>query len=100
MVFTGEKVAQEVKTVIEGRVPSSLQHAFLLADLGGRGDGRVWLACTRAGKVCVLKFSNNEDHLEKEKQIWKKAWNCDVLVKKTEQTSSVDHAVGQALFRE
>ena len=80
--FRWEKVAEEIKPVIEGKVPSRFQHAFLLADLGGGGDGRVWLACTRAGKVCVLKFSRNGDQLEEEKQIWKKAWNCDVLVKR------------------
>ena len=72
--FHWEKVAEEVKTVIEGSVPSSLQHAILLADLGGGGDGRVWLACTRAGEMSVLKFSKNGDSkLEEEKQIWKKS---------------------------
>ena len=79
--FRWEKVVEEVKPVIEGRAPSHYQHAFLLSDLGGGGDGRVWLACTRAGKVCVLKFSKNGDQLEKEKQIWKEAWNCDAIVK-------------------
>ncbi len=70
--FRWETVANEVKPCIEGRVPSNFQHAFLLADLGGGGDGRVWLACTRSGKVCVLKFSTNGyQQLRKEKQIWK-----------------------------
>ena len=81
--FQWESVDEEVIPSIEGKVPSHFQHAFLLADLGGGGDGRVWLACTKSGEVCVLKFSKkgDEQRLEKEKQVWKETWNCDVIVK-------------------
>ena len=78
-----ESFEDEVNPFIQGCVPSHFQNAFLVTDLGGGGDGRVWLACTGAGNVCVLKFSKNEDHqLEKEKRIWKKAWNCNVIIKR------------------
>lgn len=64
------------------RVPSYFQSAYLLADLGGGGDGRAWLASTPSGMVCVLKFSMDEDCLEQEKIIWNKVCpSADVKVK-------------------
>ena len=77
--------------VIEGRVPEYFQTVYLLADLGGGGDGRVWLATTPNGKVCVVKFSSDRQILERECKIWnnlwpstrvcvKKLWKKDVLV--------------------
>ena len=80
--FRWEKIAEEVQlSFIEGNMQSYFQPAFLVAYLGGGRDGRAWLACTGVGKVCVLKFSKNVDNLQKEKRIWKEAWNCDVIVK-------------------
>ena len=39
-----------------------------MLDRGGGGDGRVWIATTPQGKVCVLKFCCDEQALEKEKK--------------------------------
>lgn len=55
---------------------------FLLSDLGGGADGRVWLASTGKGDVVVLKFSQDESSLETEAKIWKEVWKCDVQVKR------------------
>ena len=64
-------------------VPSNFQNAFLLHDLGGGGDGRVWFSSTNDGKVCVLKFSKNKEMLEGERSVWFKTWpECGVKVKK------------------
>eukprot|EP00978_Attheya_sp_CCMP212_P011932 scaffold29636_cov50-Attheya_sp.AAC.2 len=45
-------------------------------DLGRGADGRVWLTTTSGGAVCVLKFSLEDrgDKLDREFQIWKKAY--------------------------
>ena len=59
---------------IEGRAPEFFQTVYLLADLGGGGDGRVWLATTPNGKVCVLKFSLDKQSLDQECEIWNKLW--------------------------
>ncbi len=40
------KVSRSVPLSIEAKIPSHFQNAFLLAELGGGGDGRVWLAST------------------------------------------------------
>uniref|UniRef100_A0A1X7UMG5 DUF5898 domain-containing protein n=1 Tax=Amphimedon queenslandica TaxID=400682 RepID=A0A1X7UMG5_AMPQE len=53
---------------------------FLLADLGGGADGRVWLAATMKGEVFVIKFSKDEVILEQEADIWKRVWRCDARV--------------------
>ncbi len=65
------------------KVPACFQSAYLLADLGGGGDGRVWLASTPNGSACVLKFSNdnNRESLKEEARIWKTVWKCGVIVK-------------------
>ena len=78
-----EKVSEEKELVIEGSsAPSYFQHAFLLADLGGGAEGRAWLAATKQGKVCVIKFSDDKGSLECEAEVWNKAWpQCKVKVK-------------------
>ena len=65
------------------------QSIFLIADLGGGGDGRVWLAATRKGDVCVIKFSNNKKMLSKEAEIWNIAWQCDVTIKQLNGRSAL-----------
>jgi len=36
---------------------SNCKHLVLLRDLRGGTDGRVWMACTTTGRVCVIKFA-------------------------------------------
>ncbi len=78
-----EGVPTEKELVIKGSAaPSNFQHAFLLADLGGGAEGRVWLAATKLGEVCVIKFSEDKGSLEREAMVWNKAWpQCNVVVK-------------------
>ena len=88
-LWNSEKVPQETPNLsIESTIPSYFQNAFLLADLGGGGDGRVWLASTKNGNVCVLKFSRDEEMLKREAEIWYKAWSCNVITgENTKQAS-------------
>ena len=53
------------------------KNVFLLAD---GADGRVWLAATMTGKVFVIKFSEDENMLKEEADIWKSVWRCDARV--------------------
>lgn len=81
--YRWENMPANTSLVIQGRsVPSHFQNAFLLYDLGGGGDGRVWLGATKEGKVCVLKFSEDGEMLKQEKDVWDAAWpECKVIVK-------------------
>lgn len=36
---------------------SNCKQLVLLRDLRGGADGRVWMACTTRGRVCVIKFA-------------------------------------------
>ena len=64
-------------------MPSHFQNAFLLYDLGGGGDGRVWLGSTMKGRACVLKFSNDKSSLELEEKVWNSVRpECKVKVKR------------------
>jgi 16S rRNA C1402 N4-methylase RsmH len=60
---------------------------ILLRDFRGGAHGRVWLACSASGRVCVLKFSKladylGEDSLHKEAKIWNEVWGIPVCLKK------------------
>jgi hypothetical protein len=53
------------------------QQFWLLKDFRGGVDGRVWLACSRGGLACVIKFSvgdgsddDKKDRLETEMKRW------------------------------
>ena len=63
---------------------STATNFYLLQDFGGGGDGRVWLACSTNGNVCVIKFlhetKNGKDILEQEKNIWICIWNLPARV--------------------
>ena len=75
------KPMEATSLVFDGKVPTSIQAAYLLLDFGGGGDGRVWLGATRLGKVCVFKFyGKNEELAMKEKKLWKEIWNIDVNI--------------------
>ncbi len=50
----------------------------LLKDFRGGVDGRVWLACTTAGRACVIKFASSEGHVSDDEQ-WKKLESERVL---------------------
>ena len=43
----------DISLVFNNKVPSNIRAAYLLLDLGGGGDGRVWLAATTNGRACV-----------------------------------------------
>ena len=75
------RVAKEENVSFGAQVPKNFQTAYLFADLGGGGDGWVWLACTPKGNACVLKFSDDKESLDKEAAIWNEVWKCEVLVK-------------------
>lgn len=57
------------------------KHYILLQDFRGGAHGRVWLACTTTGRVCVLKFSLfSEFKLQDEKTIWNNVWEIPVKI--------------------
>jgi len=50
---------------------------LLLFDFRGGADGRVWLACSTTGRVCVIKFYNGnwgEKDIQRESDIWNGLW--------------------------
>jgi hypothetical protein len=49
---------------------------FLLDDYRGGNDGRVWLACSKSGRLVVIKLSKDRGY-EIEKNMWHKIWGCD-----------------------
>lgn len=63
----------------------STKRYILLRDLHGGVHGRVWLACSSSGRICVLKFpqqSGSEDSLRNELNIWNNVWNIPAQLKK------------------
>lgn len=55
------------------KMAGATKYLFALQDLGHGAHGRVWLACTSGGAICVLKFSlgtKPEEALDKEKGVW------------------------------
>jgi len=58
----------------------------LLKDFRGGADGRVWLVCSTAGNVGVIKFSQNPDRnkgredLNNEASHWERVWNIPCRV--------------------
>lgn len=51
------KVAWKSNKLNRHKLPSqSCKKYILLKDLRGGADGRVWMACSSSGLVCVLKF--------------------------------------------
>lgn len=43
--------------------PENCKQYFLLRDLHGGADGRVWMACSSSGLVCVIKFGRIEQEI-------------------------------------
>ena len=65
----------------------SCKNFYLLTDLGGGLDGRVWLACSPSFEVVVLKFPSTEstrdlEDLEKEATAWKDIYGVNAHVRK------------------
>jgi hypothetical protein len=51
---------------------------LLLYDFRGGADGRVWLACSTSGRVCVIKFYNDHwksSDIDRECSLWNDLWN-------------------------
>ena len=60
-----------------GAMPApQARHLLLLADLRGGVEGRLWLAATVTGAVCVVKFAKNGNAraLERERAMWHRLW--------------------------
>mmetsp|Transcript_521 Transcript_521/g.739 ORF Transcript_521/g.739 Transcript_521/m.739 type:complete len:510 (+) Transcript_521:622-2151(+) len=78
--------SSESFTLDYGTLPAkNTKNLLLLHDLRGGAHGRVWLACSASGKVCVLKFAQHKTEagqkiLEKEAAIWKGVWNLPVSI--------------------
>ena len=55
---------------------SNTENLLLLADLRGGIEGRLWLASTVHGAVCVIMFAKdcNTDVLEHECAMWRLLW--------------------------
>jgi hypothetical protein len=59
------------------KMPTKQSSKFiLLRDLRAGADGRVWMACTEAGLVGVLKFPKHNDLAEAdlEATVWREVW--------------------------
>ena len=67
-------------------MPNAKANNFiLLQDFGGGIHGRVWLACSTTGKLCVLKFphrSGSDESLTRERIIWNNIWKIPVFMKR------------------
>ena len=62
---------------------ASTKSLILLRDLRGGIHGRVWLACSRSGYVCVLKFAQSIENvklLSVEQKIWETVWELPVRI--------------------
>ena len=53
---------------------ANTKHMYALEDLGRGADGKVYLAATTSGSICVLKFSRSKtkakERLDHEKRMW------------------------------
>ncbi len=66
------------------KFPSTKATSFLLLyDFRGGADGRVWLACSLSGCICVIKFYNGNyklDDFNRECSIWNNVWNLPARI--------------------
>jgi hypothetical protein len=55
---------------------------ILLQDFGGGAHGRVWLACSVGGGLCVVKFSTVDsiELLETERSLWNNIWGVPARI--------------------
>eukprot|EP01031_Cornospumella_fuschlensis_P026205 gene26205-31655_t len=59
--------------------PADTPKYYFIQDFRGRGDARVWLACSRNGNLCVIKlFIQGEKNAWKlEHQLWREVWGVE-----------------------
>jgi len=56
---------------------------ILLRDLRGGAHGRVWLACSTTGLVCVIKFPKRKvEELARELEIWTSVWKLPATLQR------------------
>ena len=56
---------------------------ILLRDLRGGVHGRVWIACSTKGNVCVIKFAQNREKVQliyDEQKLWNDVWGLPVRI--------------------
>ncbi len=75
------RVPSTLKDVDDASMPTRrATRFFLLRDLRGGADGRVWRACTTSGTGCAIKFCTRSSvidqtqRLEAEAEVWRAAW--------------------------
>jgi len=72
-----------------GEVPTG-KTLFLLEDLRGGRDGRVWKVCDEEGRIGVVKYPTNcitEDKYQAEAERWRSIWEFkDAHVRKLNKT--------------
>ena len=75
------RVPSTIKDVNDANMPTRrATRFFLLRDLRGGADGRVWRACTTSGTGCAIKFCKRSSvrdqtqRLEAEAEVWRAAW--------------------------
>eukprot|EP00981_Chlorochromonas_danica_P013375 scaffold6281_cov207-Ochromonas_danica.AAC.5 len=71
--FCWEALPPLLKPTFELPPPNTTQF-YLLRDFHGGADGRVWLACSATGKLCVIKLSTTHD-FKVEADHWCKIWD-------------------------
>jgi Family of unknown function (DUF5898) len=67
------------KGILWDITPCATKYLYAFEDLGHGAHGRVWLACTQGGSVCVLKFSlggSPDRALDAEKNAWDKVYGA------------------------
>jgi hypothetical protein len=73
------KIRWEVSNVNCNQVPRADSKEFILVrDLRGGADGRVWMACTKSGIACVLKFAKLKGPYKKDYKEATKKLNDEV----------------------
>lgn len=77
-------MSAQVERLDFNKFPNTNSKKFLLlADLRGGADGRVWLACSGSGKVCVIKFYNptwKQADIERARDYWKDFWDRNARI--------------------
>lgn len=80
-------------------MPSAqIKNYILLKDLNGGTDGRVWMACSPSGRVCVLKFDRVDSYVLNSTDLWNEAiekaterfeYERKVYIQQTDMTTNV-----------
>jgi hypothetical protein len=76
---------QSHKLILYQMPSTKAKGLVLLRDLRGGVHGRVWLACSTSGNVCVIKFSQDReasDLLKHEQTIWHDVWGLPARIQR------------------